>query len=536
MPTGSQGALLSSPRDYAPTDPADPRWLLLTTPFLGRLQETERDLAEPGAGAPNPLQIDPLLFIARQRAAAPAAALPELALAFSGWADSAPLNVTFASFDTAVGRSFARLDPLGLEESWFRAQNPLPEPEADLLQSILAALPDTPARLSRSVALRQAFDPRRVFYPPKLSDQPPLAEPSPTAAPVWREGSLLLTQAVSTLAPTNKPPYGWTLAAALIASSQLFTPGAADAQSTRRYAAATLIPAPLRLDAADNPRPLSIVVSPYLGIEWRPAPAVPLEGASPLRARLLLAELLCLAPGTARLQPVASRMWSVQPDDQALDPENELRGLAQSWGQQSQPLLAPKSPIAVLRYRIISDNTRPDTPDEAALTTGYGFALVTVKSSVKLARRLFRIRSPLAEVRYREGQCNIAPVPAVAHDFELAPPQTIGVQPLYLTERPRSDGAPAWPWGLSALRVSLRYTKDQVGVVGRAAPGEEGQTIWWQTVQRSVQFRSALHTSRPTGGLPRRFRAEAVRSLLPVLPDPRAAHARSIPVRPACAA
>src|SRR3712207_7803132 len=37
---------------------------------------------------------------------------------------------------------------------------------------------------------------------------------------------------------------------------------------------------------------------------------------------------------------------------------------------------------------------------------------------------------------------------------------------------------------------------------------------------RNVQFRSALHTSRPTGGLPRRFRAEAIRSLLPVLPDP----------------
>src|SRR5262249_26913748 len=43
--------------------------------------------------------------------------------------------------------------------------------------------------------------------------------------------------------------------------------------------------------------------------------------------------------------------------------------------------------------------------------------------------------------------------------------------------------------------------------------------IWWQTVQRNVQFRSALHTGRPTGGLPRRFRADAIRSLLPVLPD-----------------
>jgi hypothetical protein len=521
LPTGSQGALLSSPADYAPSDPTDPRWLLLTTPFLGRLQDTARDLAQPATGQPSPLQVDPLLLIARLRAAAPTAALPALALALCGWADSAPRAVTFASLDTVVGRSFARLDPLALEESWFRAQNPRPEPQDSLLHSVLAALPDTPARLSRAVALRQAFDPRRPFYPPRPASQPALAEPSPAADPVWREDGLLLTQAVSTLAPsTAPPPYGWTLAAALITSSGLLGQPPADGQGPRRYPAATLIPAPLSLDGADNPRPLNIVVSPYLGLQWRPAPTVPTGGPSPLQPRLLLAELLCLAPSTVRLQPVASRMWSVRPDTPELADESQLRAQAQGWAVQSQRLLAPESPIAVLRYRIISDNTRQDSMQEAALTTGYAFALVRVTTASPLAKLLFRIRPELAGLRYREGQCNIAAIPVSPRDFELAPPQTVGVQPLYLTERPVRGDLPAWPWGLSALRVSVQYTKGQQGVVGAATLGEAGQTLWWQTVQRTVQFRSALHTDRPTGGLPRRFRAPAVRSLLPAPPNP----------------
>ncbi|MFC4049993.1 LamG-like jellyroll fold domain-containing protein [Actinomadura syzygii] len=521
LPTGSQGAQLSSPADYAPSDPTDPRWLLLTMPFLGRLQDPARDLAQPAAGQqPSALRTDPVLLISRLRASAPTTALPSLALVLSGWADNTPIAVTLAGLDTAVGRSFARLDSVALEESWFRAQNPSPEPQDALLQSILAALPETPARLSRPVALRQAFDPRRPFYPPRPGDQPALAEPSPYADPVWREDGLLLTQSVSTVSPTNKPPYGWTLAAALIASSGLLSQPPAGGQGPRRYPAATLIPAPLKLAGADNPRPLSLVVSPYLGLQWRPAPAVPATGASPLQTRLLLAELLCLAPSTMRLQPVASRMWSVQPDNPELADEAHLRAQAQGWAVQSQRLLAPESPIAVLRYRTISDNTRPDNLGEAALTTGYAFALVRVTAASPLAKRLFRIRPELAGLRYREGQCNIAAIPATPRDFELAPPQTVGVQPLYLTQRPVREDLPAWPWGLSALRVSVHYTKGEQGVVGAATPGASGQTLWWQTVQRTVQFRSALHTDRPASGLPRRFRAPAVSSLLPAPPNP----------------
>src|SRR5262249_54105153 len=116
-----------------------------------------------------------------------------------------------------------------------------------LLQSILAALPDTPARLSRPIALRRAIDPRRTFYPPQDPGGQLLDEPALGAGPVWRQGSLLLAQGVSNLATNSHPPYGWPLVAALLASSQILTaplPPGADPNGRRRYAAATLIPAP----------------------------------------------------------------------------------------------------------------------------------------------------------------------------------------------------------------------------------------------------------------------------------------------------
>ena len=113
--------------------------------------------------------------------------------------------------------------------------------------------------------------------------------------------------------------------------------------------------------------------------------------------------------------------------------------------------------------------------------------------------------------------------PTDVRPFELAPPQTIGVQPLYLTARPATaaDALAAWPWGLSALRLSVRYARRcDAGVVG--AVGQPGQplTLWWQAPQYRVQFRSALHSSLPAAGLPKSFRAVAVRALLPVVPDP----------------
>jgi len=507
LPLGTQLALLSSPRDYAPSDPRDPRWLPLPLPFLGRLQNAARDgLGDdaPDGRDENPLQVDPLVILARRRAAAPGSALPDTALALATWADKAPVDVVLASTDTAVVRSLARLDPVALEESWFRLNHPQPEPEGELLHSVTAALPDTPARLSRPLALRRALDPRRLTYPPTDPGLALLPEPATTAQVVWREQGLLLTPGVT----NHTTPYGWIVVAAQLAGGLLPRPG-----HDTRLVAATMMPALRQLDGMPKLHPQSLAVSPYLGLEWRPAPpASTLTAPPPLQLRVLLAELLCLDATTRSLRPIASHLWEVGEGEAPT-----IRATSLEWGLQTQRRLAPDAPIAVLRYRGMNDNTNPDSASEAPLTTSYSFALIPgAGTHSPLARRVFRMRAQPSKLRYREGQCGIATMPHDVRAVEVAPPQVTGVQPIHLTERPAS-----WPWGLSALRVSVQYTEGKVGLAGRAGlDGGAGPTLWWQLVQHAVQYRSALHTKRPAAGLPPLFRAPPIKSLLPVLPAP----------------
>src|SRR5262249_29960443 len=150
------------------------------TPFLGRLQDAAADALDLDAVASiglSPLQIDPVLLIERRRKSTPAQALPALALGLSAWGDSATVTVNLSSFDTAVVRTWSELEPIALEESWFGLQHPRRETEPAELQSVIATLPDSPARLSRSEALRWAFDPRRANYPPQDAGSAALEEP-----------------------------------------------------------------------------------------------------------------------------------------------------------------------------------------------------------------------------------------------------------------------------------------------------------------------------------------------------------------------
>lgn len=559
LPAGSQLATLSGPHDYVPSDPQTPEWLLLATPFLGRLQNATADALDLDAAAStglSPLQIDPVLLIERRRTSAPAQALPALALALSSWGDSATVTVNLSSFDTAVGRTWSRLDPIALEESWFRLQHPRREPEPAELQSVIAALPDTPARLSRSVALRWAFDPRLANYPPQDSGSTALEEPG-GAQLIWRERSLLLTEAVVGITPTTSAPYGWIAAGALFLSSRLFTPKQ-DGQGRNlpppwRYAAATAQPAALNVAGQPNPEPLSLAVSPYLGLEWRPGIRSddPRLVAHDLQVtpRIVVAELLCIDPRSRALAPIAAHVWEL--DGERWTSAN-VGQASQDWARETHTRIAPTSPLAVLRFRVVNDNPLlhlRDTSgvlvpldDTAPLTTGYDFALVSgVVAPRRLARRVFRMRAAPDALQFREGQCSHGSIPRDIRDVEAVPPQVIGVQPLYLTERPllpteRPEDATtaegkklAWPWGVSALRTSVRYTEGGAGVVGslglagKDVVGEAADgaalTLWWQAVQQIVQYRSALRDGRPSAGLPPRFRAPAIKSLLPVMPD-----------------
>jgi len=119
LPGGSQLGLLSSPQDYAPSDPADPRWLLLATPFLGRLQDQGDDgLEEAAPVTGSPLKVDPLWLIQQTRS--DGKPLPELALALTAWSETQEQVITFSAMDTAAARTWSRLDPIALEENWFR--------------------------------------------------------------------------------------------------------------------------------------------------------------------------------------------------------------------------------------------------------------------------------------------------------------------------------------------------------------------------------------------------------------------------------
>ncbi len=715
LPNGAQLAIPSNPQDYSGSDPQDPLWLLLTLPFLGRLQAQQQDFAPV---AQSTLHIDPIVLLSQD----PSHPLARL-LASRG--DQEPIDVAIASLDTAVGRTWPRLDPLSLEESWFRLQHPQREPIVDDLQSVMATRPEAAARLSRATALQQAVNVLRQTYPPQVSPEPPPNVPPsllvipqldasglqvlydfiPSSNPgivrdksglspaldltiqdsdrvTWLEdGGLRLqahtlirsatvpqrlidacreTDAITvevwiTLAPdqlvqpgqgpkriitlsvdqgvryftlgqgltsglpgavynarlrtagtdnnavpgltspdktaiaglsqivytrdrqgqarlyingveqasanlpgelfpqrgprdaefrlalgdelnggrawlgdyrrlalynrafsvqevrrryqvgverlreSSQQPTAWHITGLQLRSSKLWT----QTDASHRYAAATQLPALLNLQGQANPLPVSLAVSPYLGLEFRPA-------RGEYHPHLISTELLCLSLDAQQLRPVANHLWDVLPNEAEALPTRIL-----TWAQQTHLRLSPNSAIAILRYRVIN---RPDQENLeeaiAPLTATYRFQVVTDLSlPEQLTRRVFQLRSAVKHLRFRQGQFGGVAMPVEeVKPVDLAPPQVVGIQPIYLTERPDSSEPGTWPWGLSALRLSVHYTQDQAGMVGNLQPQA---TRWWQAPHYQTQFRSAVGSDRPTAGLPPYFRAQAIQSLLP---------------------
>jgi hypothetical protein len=719
LPNGSQHAILSRPDDYAPSSPHDPRWLLLPMPFLGRLQNSDRGT--------DPLRGDPLLILEQERSGAPSLAW---ALAHRRRDGNSPGAVLLSALDTDLGHSWARLDPSALEESWFRLQNPAPEPQPLAIGSIMAALPDGPGRAGRPAALGRALDSFRHFYPPALHDE--LAPPRVTGEGpiVWRRDSLLVWQGMQIVddgragtgnllqnpgfqpgspgshpvmvipalednewrvrgdlvaldwqvlafaykarrwqrrangtwqgrtislgagqpppagrhdwglprmrppdpnnpeeqsppgplnqgrswllyTDDNKPcwivvgqevklppgryrfslsicpaqessgvppeapgdsqvalfagqsrsplwdatqlPYGrWSRAefefelsaeAHLWLGVELHGPGSElrngwylnDARLERlvevatgwpitaaqlgglgggdgrisRHTAATLLPSPLEIDGQPNPRPVSLAISPYLGLGFRPAPAF-----SAGDTRLLAAELICLHTASGKLRPAATKFWEAA---------EGLDQVVHDWAGETHRRLCPDSPLAVLRLREIREV-------EGQVTTGYRFVVLhDLLAPAAVERRSFSLRTAVQELRFREGQFGGQEMPGAIVPFEIAPPQVTGVQPLYLLERPEAASPASWPWGLSALRLTVRYTAGDLGIVGRGDRDRNGAeqededapvTLWWQAAQHLVQYRPPGTAGRPAWSLPALFRAPAIKSLLPVQPSP----------------
>jgi hypothetical protein len=294
-----------------------------------------------------------------------------------------------------------------------------------------------------------------------------------------------------------------------------------------QHAAATLLPARLSLpdrraaqagQMRKNPVPLTFAVSPYVQLAYRPLPA---QATTSLA--LLAAELITFEPQTRTLRSSAVRVWdSTQTGD--------LDQRAQSWANEVYALNTSDSPVALLRLREIRIVQNP-LAGEALVITAYRFRLLMRAAQPQLTRRVARLRTTVSQLHFREGQFGGTGLPEAAEPFELAPPQPVGVQPLYIEQRP--DGQRSWPWGLSALRLAVRYTANSEGVLGGVvteappptpAAGEQatarGLRLWWQAVGRRAQFRASTSDTRPLAGLPHAFRAEAVASLLPSPPQP----------------
>ncbi|MBK7536807.1 MAG: hypothetical protein IPI49_15875 [Myxococcales bacterium] len=255
------------------------------------------------------------------------------------------------------------------------------------------------------------------------------------------------------------------------------------------------------------------MVSPFLSLELRPAPT-----ASDLR--VVIAELLAINGASGRLRPVASQSW----ESTAAIAGHE-RELATAWARETHRRLSPESPVAVLRYRELRSAAAGASSTSASLITNFAFGLVPdVQAPRTLARRVFRLRSPVSQLRFRDGRFGGAVMPGAIKPFELAPPQTAGVQPLRLDQRPATmppaSTATTWPWGLAGLRASIRFTDHGEGVAGRViASDQDGIALWWQGLHHAVQYRSALGVD-PAAGLPPDFRSPPIRGFLPVLPDP----------------
>jgi len=499
LPSGSQSAVLSSPDDFAPSDPRGPDWLLLAMPFLGRLQATSHDgtEGEPLASVKerrSPLRVDPILYLHwhyRSPSHQADANGLELARILAHWADKTPVEIRLSEFDTTVGRSFVRLDTLSLQENWLRIHTPPREDPATTLASVMATLSDTPARLSRSAALQRAYD---SFH----------RDPAPLEL-VWRPDSLLVYPLVASTSGPDVDLAGWPLTGIHLKASSLTQ--AVNATPVY-HAAATLIPA---VPDGNRDQYISFAVSPYLGLGFKPAPT-----PDDTELRLWSSELLCLDRATGQLRPVASRFWEPQMFASPLK-EGELNSALQSWAQQTRARLSPDSPIAILRLREIRKKALPEEetaaqpPDQEVLITTYRFRVVTLEEdpAARLGRRVFPLRTEIAQLHFAEGQFGGFGLPAPPKPFELAPPQTTGVQPVYAPKD--SD---EWQWGLSALRLGLTYLGGAAGFAGPVAT-DSSPNLWWQALQHRVQYRS------DEVGLPSLFRARAIKSLLPVLPQPR---------------
>lgn len=527
LPLGTQRGILTTLDDFSSGRTASSRWVYVGLPFLGRLQDPAADgttalnLPAPGESR---LRLDPILHLhAQALSGAGGTPLDILPTLLASWADNTAIVLDHEPFDVVPQQSWPRLDPATLEESWFRVLSPPPEPAPinETAGSVFASLPsDSPGRLGQAAALDGLFDPDRAFYPPRRPDNAtPLSSPPPSPALpssknfVWRQGALFVLQRVIDV--VNRDPHGFALTGKrLFQLDRLTTPPTS--ASKRRLPAVTLLPPPMSPHDGDPltfPHPVSFAISPYLGLDYLDE-SVAADGSPP---HAIFGELLGLDRSGSRMIVIATKLLvdTIKKDTAGKEivvPPTQSDMM--SWALETYRHLAADSPLAVLRRR---DMFKP-SGGQPGLILDYEFAVFRDTDRPVITKVPAQpVRSELDQIRFAEGQKNRAAPPAAALAVELAPPQTRNVQPLYRPE--------AQPWGFSGLRLEIDVAAGGVGMAGY-----DDARLWWQTCHHYVQF--ALPTpdgsSPPLGGagmgrqvgrLPARFRARAIRGMLPSVPD-----------------
>jgi hypothetical protein len=209
LPIGNLEAGLTNQADYDTKGSLDSDWLMVTLPFLGRMQTLEDVSLDQNAGAGSPFVTDPVLQLLRQRMLEQDFAF--IARAFSSWNQGVTALFRLSAMDFAAGRSRAQLPFTTLQEAFYRLMHPVSQPAALPDAATMVSHSTGPAQLSTPGVLARSFDTRRQDYPPATPADYQLPAGTVTRPIQWRENSLAVIQAVTdpTMLPTNRELVWW---------------------------------------------------------------------------------------------------------------------------------------------------------------------------------------------------------------------------------------------------------------------------------------------------------------------------------------
>ncbi|AXA37947.1 OmpA family protein [Rhizobium leguminosarum] len=505
LPNAVQRAELATPEDIGLVNHDEPPWLTLGLPFIGRMQPLENDILQAPSSI---LMVDPVLALSRN----PQQPNPAVcALACRSENDSS-IQVRVSEFDAPEAARWDRLNEGALEEAWFRIQQPPPEPSSSsTFAPLLASAPqDSPGRLSRRIALENAFRAQRAGVPPKVADTP--SDPSLRVGDlVWRENNWFGLQMVSDLPSSS--PQAFFLPGYLLSSIW-----AASRSKALEHVlvSATLVPITPRQAELSNNQPVGLAVSPY-----RCLGSTHFDGV-PGSVVLTLAEVLATATGDdggdARLKPVGQGMWAGDPGDTKI----------RLWAIELLSQIAPDSPVAVIRLR---QTAQQPVDGSAQVAVNYAYLLATPLTPAPVDPPPLPLRSPVIDIHFAEGQYGGTTVPKLL-PFENAPPQIAGVQPIYSENLP-SEVRPVDRKRLSALRLAVRnLAETSRAVVGAGidpAAGASTARLWWQALSSHAAYETEGQQRRL---LPKGFRAGARGAWLSAPPRLSGPDLKTLPLTP----